>query len=312
MNRKNIDSICWFIPVKYLREVARKYLITKYLKDDLEATKTLRCINFVKYKSISKKIKNKIKPNTSEKIDVVIPCHSKDIKILPFCIEGIKANIINNIDKIYVVSKGAKIENICNECNVVFVDESRVLGYEKGGISGWVYQQLLKLSGNIGTNRYYISIDADHLLIKPHTFLTSDNKLVFYQSEECHHPYYSNIKYLLENYEHQELSYVAHKMIFDKQELIKLHKDIEEHYTAQSEDKSNTHKRWDEIIVESVEKHGHTISEFELFGYFVPENQKIHITWNDKSISYKYLSNYKNLLKKYKRYDTLSFHAYLN
>lgn len=66
------------------------------------------------------------------------------------------------------------------EHHLIFVDENEVLPITKKDInyickdgrdrSGWLFQQLLKLAGNIGTCENFITIDSDHILLKPHTF----------------------------------------------------------------------------------------------------------------------------------------------
>lgn len=43
-------------------------------------------------------------PLTNAPIDVVIPCHPKDVPILDMCIDGIRKNG-ENIGKVYVISK---------------------------------------------------------------------------------------------------------------------------------------------------------------------------------------------------------------
>lgn len=59
------------------------------------------------------------------------------------------------------------------------------------------FQQLIKLSGNIGQCQNFVTIDSDHILINPHVFLTKDDTFIFYQSEEFHWTYIKVIYQLI-------------------------------------------------------------------------------------------------------------------
>ena len=107
---------------------------------------------------------------SDEMVDIVIPVIPKDLKILPFCIEGIKHNVANKIKDIYIVGpEDKRIEEFVKIQNLSFVKEDDVLGFgvkdvkyiTNDGIdrSGWLFQQFLKLSGNIGTCENYITVD---------------------------------------------------------------------------------------------------------------------------------------------------------
>lgn len=252
---------------------------------------------------------------SDEEIDVVLPIIKKDLTILPLCFEGIRTCVVDPVRDIYIVAPEEKeIVDFCKEHNAIYVNEKDVLGIspkdisliikdEKGNImdrSGWLFQQLLKLSAKIGTCNNYLSIDADHILIAPHTFISNDNLPVFYMSSECHDAYYRNIKELIGLSKLSSLSYVAHKMIFNKTNLKELHKYIEE----------NTRKNWIEAIIDSYDrKEGAGFSEFELYGNFV--HNKILRPWKQHALTYKSLDTYGSLKKKYcKKYNSITFSAY--
>lgn len=256
----------------------------------------------------------KILPAKNIVVDIVIPVIPKDLSILPLCIAGIRENVNHVIGAIYIVAPDdLDIKRFCNINNMVFVDECSVLGYGTEGVnfvtkdgvnrSGWIFQQLLKLSGQIGTNRYYLVIDSDHILLKPHTFITDTNKLCFYQSTEWHYPYYKNIKKLIGKNAIHGLSYVAHKMIFDKKILASLHCEIE--------GKNNC--AWDKAIINSLDNtYSSSFSEYELYGTFVPSICKTHLPWIEKPLRYTELEDYSTLQKRYKEYMSVTFPEYLN
>lgn len=223
---------------------------------------------------------------SDEEIDIVIPVIEKDLLTLPFCLEGVRRNIANKIKNIYLVAPDKEtIKQFASESNVKFVDEKSVLGITAKDInyittdgknrSGWLFQQFLKLAGNIGTCKHFITIDADHILIRPHVFLTKDNKYVFYQSSEYNSPYYRINKKLIGITRVPVLSYVAHKMIFNRDILSDLQSTIEK----------RCGKDWISAIIENLDRnYASAFSEFEIYAAMVASNRKIKKTWKEKQL----------------------------
>lgn len=237
-------------------------------------------------------------------VDVIIPIVEKDLDILPLSLKGIRNNVANRIKNIYIVapSKPAIIEFAkANGC--IFVDELTVLGYgpkslgiktESGADrSGWLFQQLLKLSGTVGTEEWFITMDADHILLRPHTFVDKEGRHVFYQSAQCHKPYYTALKKLLGERELDPLSYVAHKMAFNKGDLKRLREAIERH--------SAEGGSWDRIIARSLDLSSDSpFSEFETYGNFIDPERKICLPWNSAPCHHwKEIPDYENLRRRY-------------
>ena len=235
-------------------------------------------------------------------IDVVIPIIAKDLRILPLCLEGVRRCVAHPIKQIYIVAPSQpEIIEFCDKYQLQFVDETSVFGFSPKDLklqvetpngtinrSGWLFQQLVKLSGKIGTCQHYLCIDADHVLVRPHVFLTEDRKTVFYMSYEEHQPYYDNIHHLLPDLQLAPLSYVDHKMLFDKEQLHALHDALSQ----------QSGRSWIEIILESYDRHCHAgFSEFELYGNFVSE--KVQRPWLQKRLPYKKLSDYETLRRKW-------------
>jgi hypothetical protein len=254
---------------------------------------------------------------STEPIDVVIPIIAKDLHILPLCLEGVRHCVSHPIKEVYIVAPAQQeIILFCESNQLVFVDEASVWGFSPKSLnliiqnpdgstrnrSGWLFQQLIKLSGKIGTCRYYLCIDADHVLIRPHIFLTNDLKTVFYMSYEEHQPYYDNIRYLLPGITLDPLSYVDHKMLFDKKQLTLLHQILCE----------RSGKSWIDTIIDSYDRTNFAaFSEFELYGNFVQE--KVRRPWLQKRLSYKKLADYETLRKKWEKSRwSLTFPEYMN
>ncbi len=245
-------------------------------------------------------------------IDVIIPLVEKDLAVLPLCLQGVRACVTNTVARIYVVAskRSEAIRSFCMENNLNFVAEEEVLGfgpreidYKVNGInrSGWLFQQLLKLAGNIGSCEHYLVIDADHILIQPHTFLTSDNRVVFYQSREYHKPYYDTMQQLCGEVRMGALSYVAHKMLFSKEELEHLKKRIETH----------TGQPWIQAILNTANPEEMScFSEYETYGCCFPAERKILRPWRNKSLKKGGVMDYASLQRRYSNYRALTFPDY--
>lgn len=255
---------------------------------------------------------------SNDEVDIIIPVVPKDLEILPLCLEGIKHCVKNKIKGIYLVSpKDQRIIDFCKRSGLIFIDESSVLGISPNDInllvntptgvinrSGWLFQQLLKLSANIGTCEHFLCIDADHILLQEHTFLTSCNKTVFYLSDEKNPPYHTNRMRLLKS-DHigrMPFSYVAHKMLFSKKQLRELQRKIE---------KANG-KGWIESILDSYDCNEVSgFSEFELYGNFV--TRKILKPWKQLELDYGKLASYEQLVALYGRiYRSVTFPEWKN
>ena len=246
--------------------------------------------------------------SSAEAIDVVIPIVGKDLRILPLCLEGVYHCVAHPIQQIYIVAPAQdEIVCFCEEHGLQFVDEREVLGFgpkdlnlqiqnsdgSQSNRSGWLFQQLIKLSGRVGTCQHYLCIDADHVLIRPHVFLTQDNKTVFYMSYEEHQPYYDNIHRLLPDLALDKLSYVDHKMLFDKQQVERLHQALTQ----------GTGLSWTDVVLKSYDRSSFAgFSEFELYGNFVVD--KVQRPWLQKRLPYKKMADYDTLQRRHGKYLT--------
>lgn len=259
-----------------------------------------------------------LKPS-QEPIDVVIPLVAKDLRIFPLCLEGIRHCVPHPIKDIYIVAPPQdEVIQFCQANGLVFVDESTVFGFNPKEInlkvnwsdgtikdrSGWFFQQLLKLSGKVGTCRYYLCIDADHVLIRPHVFLTEDSKTVFYQTYEYHQPIIDHLHRFLPELQLDNLSYVDHKMLFDKEQLKVLQETISKRWG----------KPWLDAAIESYDRSLATpsaFSEFEIYGNFVKD--KIRRPWLQKALRYSKLADYDTLCKQWSGSRwSLTFPEYMN
>jgi Family of unknown function (DUF6492) len=166
---------------------------------------------------------------SQEKIDVVIPCHKKDMATLDFCIEGIRQNG-ENIRRIIVISS----ERLTDKAE--WFDEAR-FPFNKEMIKaelikklraphtyiylGWYYQQLLKFYApfvipKISSN--VLCLDSDTVFLNPVSFLNEKGGALFNPATEYHRPYFQHMAIFIPKLKrlNAKLSGVAHHMLFQR------------------------------------------------------------------------------------------------
>lgn len=245
-------------------------------------------------------------------IDIVIPVIEKDLKILPYCLEGIRNCVTSPIKSYYIVApETPAIRDFCKRHSLQLVPEQSVLGFSVKDIryapngtdrSGWIFQQMLKMAGTIGTCDHFLVVDADHILLRPHTFLTADGQTVFYQSREYHQPYYDTLFAMTSHRFTDSLSYVDHKMLFSKQQLQRVKDTIEQHCGTP----------WTQAIIDRLNPDELScFSEYETYGSLFPNEYKKVLPWRNKSLTVSHLADYDELVKRYAgRYLAITFPDY--
>lgn len=253
-------------------------------------------------------------PDRATPVDVVITAIEKDLDVLPRCIEGIRRCIPHPIAAIYLVAPASEaMRSAARELGMEFVDERSVLGFGPKDLriitadgqnrSGWMYQQLLKLAGTVGSSPFFLVIDADHILLRPHTFIDTQGRTVMYRSSEYHRPYYGAMHRLLGIGKEEPLSYVAHKMMFDRSRLAQMCADIE----------SRSGKKWHQAIIDQLDLTGPSpFSEYETYGHYLSPAEKISLPWRQKTLrKADSIPDYATLLRQYGHKLSITFPDYL-
>lgn len=251
--------------------------------------------------------------NNSPTIDVLIPTIEKDLATLPHVIDSLRRYVKHKIGHIYVVSpQSSKIQTLCSNKGCVFIDEKKVLPITKKNIryrsahwerSGWLYQQLLKLSGDtICKHKYFLVIDADTVLIRPHTFV-SEGKGIFYYRNWSQPEYFRTYKKLMGTKAPSPKSFVTHYMVFDKSKLSQMKRTIEAKHNLP----------WYKAIIHSIDKTKQFgFSEYETYAnYLYSTNPKAMILKSalNKGLKVKASNIPQTQMKKLaKSYRSLSFH----
>lgn len=213
-------------------------------------------------------IKSQLSSKT--KIDILIPAIEKDLGTLPYVIDAARKQVKHPIGDIIIVAPRRKrIIELCLKKGCKFVDEDTVLPITKKHInyrskkwerSGWLFQQLLKLNGDtVCKSDFYLVMDADTVLIRPHIF-RKGHKTVFYCRNWTQPEYYKTYLKLLKKKPSSRLSFVTHYMLFEKTKLKQLKNTIE----------ANHQVSWYSAILRNINKtKPYGFSEFETYGNFL-------------------------------------------
>jgi hypothetical protein len=249
-----------------------------------------------------------------EPVDIIIPVLPKDLDVLPIVVAGIRENFSHPIACIYIVAPESEhVRHFCSNFGCTFVDERQVnclrpeeiqYNYRGRNRSKWIYQQLLKLSADIGTSKWYFISDADTVLIRPHLFRIKDRH-VFYQLPVIHLPYRYAYHTLIGRRAKQALTFVSHMMMFSREKIKQMHRHIESRHNL----------RWDEAIVSIIDEDELScFADYETYGTYIyqTEGATTFPLYNtelkrDKLLSYDLLKNNYNKIT-----GTLSFHAWLS
>ena len=207
---------------------------------------------------------------SDDSIDVCIPALEKDSQMLKDVISSIRENIKHPVRNIYIVApKDSKLlQEIATSFHCIFVDEQSIAPLPKADIhyivndmdrSGWLYQQLLKLSiDKISDSELVLICDADTMFIRDLVF-TNRNKCIFNHSIERHHPYYETYYRIFNEDISSELSFVCHNMLFKQSWLKEMKKKIE----------SIHNEPWWKVIINKTDYHNISgFSEYETYGNY--------------------------------------------
>lgn len=248
-------------------------------------------------------------------IDVVIPCTSKDLEVLPITIENLRKKLFQPINKVHVIVPAIDEKSIVKiqqmDCQLHFDHEAapfarELISYRVAGLdrTGWLFQQFIKLNADsIASTEDFLIFDADTILLKPTSFFNK-GKTVFFFSDEFHLPYFALINKLFPGLELFKASFVAHGMLLNKKVLSDLKRDLE----------GIANGAWYSAILNCCDfTEKSCFSEYELYAnYFINQNSSKVVTkyWCNRSYERRLLDGFKTMkIPKFVR--TASFHAYV-
>lgn len=185
---------------------------------------------------------------STDPIDVVIPCTSKDLVTLEKCIEGIKNNC-SQIRRVIVVSSNKLTDNaewfdeknypfdkFAVACHLFHGDEKAAYEFCQGHSRiGWYYQQLLKLYApyiipDISEN--VLILDSDTIFLNPVIFLNSEFAGLYNTGHEYNPAYFVQANSLIPGFKKyfSEYSGITHHMLFQRCILNDLFQTVEKHH----------------------------------------------------------------------------------
>ncbi|MBN2018769.1 MAG: hypothetical protein JW749_00930 [Sedimentisphaerales bacterium] len=235
--------------------------------------------------------------SSGEKIDVVIPCHSKDMGMLGFCLAGCRKNI-QGLRNIFLVAEIHDVDvpgvSVINEKS--FFED----GFSKEQIekrwkkehpqnscrAGWLFQQLIKLGSCYAIpeiSETYLILDADVVFLKRTRFF-EDGRILLRPSKEFHRPYYDYYRRLMGEEPNVVHSFISHHMPVKRAVLKSLLDFIE----------GRCGKKWYEAIMDNIDYSQRSgFSEYEMIGYYVtkhfPDGFRLRNLRNVQSFKWKYL-----------------------
>lgn len=251
--------------------------------------------------------------------DVIIPTLGKDFPLLKEYLTHLRKNLVGKINTVFIVAPAIgseELQHFCNQNNITFVDEKTVIGYTPKEIdyvvegcsrSGWLFQQLLKLSGEkITQAQKYIIVDSDTLLISPHNFFEK-GKDCFFETNEWHPEYFSAFKRLFGYSAPHPLSLTSHMMAFDTARISEMKKEIEARHQM----------TWDKAYIQSCNtKVPSGISDYDTYAQWMLYNHPDEVLtkpFYNRSLRRLKITETKENLSKYQRhFKSLSFHSYNN
>lgn len=204
------------------------------------------------------------------RIDVLVPAIEKDLRTLPHVIRSVRTHVRHPIGDIVIVApRKDAIVSLCRSSGWRFVDENSVLPLTKSDIhyrsarwerSGWLFQQLLKLSGDtLCRADYFLVIDADTVLLRPHTF-HAEGQTTFYTRSWTQPEYMRMYTRLMGRKASSPRSLVTHYMLFEKDRLRAMKRDIESRHGMS----------WHQAILAKLNRSRQFgFSEYETYGNFV-------------------------------------------
>lgn len=173
-------------------------------------------------------------------IDIVIPCHSKDIPTLNRTIDSIRNNI-SGIRRVIVVSSEPYTDKAewFDEALFPFTKEKIALEiYKTKDIAdmelhkpktrlGWLFQQFIKLYAPFcipGISSNVLLVDADVIFLKKIQVLQKNGAGLYAVSTEYHVPYFTHASKILPELKkvHRNFSGITHHMLFQKEILVDL------------------------------------------------------------------------------------------
>ena len=173
--------------------------------------------------------------------------------------------------------------------------------------SGWLFQQLLKLSGDQFTEMDdYLVVDSDTVFVNYNCFIEA-NKYIFLENDEWNQPYFDAFERLFNYKTVSKLSLTSHMMIFNHALLGTMKKEIEQKHGQ---------KWYDAYISSVIVEELSSISDYDTYANWVLYNYPAMTTtaplYNKSLHRDPENMSLQKLSSIYRNYNSISFHSYLS
>ncbi len=206
-------------------------------------------------------------------LPVFIPCHPKDLAILPHCVDSIRRYIRPRVAEIHIIAGDLSTEHLTQlqSLGVRYLHERDLLA--RLGIrdwprivangadrSGFYLQQVLKYEiHRLVESDHYLVADADTVFTSPVPVIV-DGRSCLYRTFEHHEPIFQMYEHLMGYRPARQLSFVAHFMLLRRDLVAQLTGVIQARHQV---------GRWYEAVLPALDLATvSSFSEFETYGYY--------------------------------------------
>jgi len=175
-------------------------------------------------------------------ISILIPCHSKDVKILPLCLLGAIESVENPISEIVLITNTDFISNnfwhsalsVLEEKNIKYrvVHQDEIIPrniqdslkeFYPNSRFGWFLQQVLKLKWVMdSSSTYTLVIDSDTILLKKKLWINSTDMQILEIAGEYQSPYMKHLDAFMPGRKFSPFSYVTHHQLINRNYLYEI------------------------------------------------------------------------------------------
>lgn len=264
-------------------------------------------------------------PFTYAPIDVVFPCHEKDLRTIDLAIDGIKKNC-SNIGNVYVISEHQLTNSALWIPEAIFPftreDVALAIAHDNKDLANhllsspnsrinWLFAQLMKLYApvvipNISPN--VLIIDADTVFLNPVEFMDEQGNPYYNVGTENHHPYFIHAAKLLDEPYTIKKVFPNHSGICHH---LLMQRPVTEDLFARIEAKSGM-PAWKTMcfLIDLNEFYGSAMADYEIyFNYLFARTDQAKIRF----LRWANIAFNKNAINQYKKqgYHYVSCHTYI-
>jgi FkbM family methyltransferase len=255
---------------------------------------------------------NPLKKSDSLPIDLVIPCHEKDIEKLELVIDFAHESITNEIRKVRIVAPAiikSTLQRLYPNCEILCDEEilaqeiaNEIIKTVPTDRQGWVRQQSIKFLAVIQSQAAAsLVLDADTLLLANKNWIDNENRQVLSIATEFHKPYKSTFTKFFCGTTHP-ISFVCHHQLMQKAYVKEMF--------------GNDGSLLLDWIKSADFKFDSALSEYDTYGEWVLMNKSktvIFSKWNNIAVRAEEIAGLtrSEIKRKFRWYGSISLHSYL-